>query len=75
MPTAVKAVYTLVNFAKTPLPEIGVKGNAILALGWRHEERLDNWTVKFSKDVPEEVESATADGEVKELMGDYWVDP
>jgi hypothetical protein len=72
----VKTVYTLVSFVNTPITEVGTKANEILALGWRHEETLpDNWTVKFSRDFPEDVASATADDEIKQLMGAYWVEP
>ena len=68
-----RTVYTLVSFERTPFTEIGTKANEILALGWKHEETLsDHWTVKLSKDVPEDVDSATADDEIKALMGDYW---
>ena len=71
-----KTVYTLVRFDKTPLIEMGQKAQGILALGWEYEERLpDRWTVKFSKAVGPDAASATADDEIKALMGDYWVDP
>jgi hypothetical protein len=35
----------------------------------------DHWTVKFSKAFPEEVASATADDDIKAVMGDYWFEP
>jgi hypothetical protein len=65
-----------VSFIAVPLIEIGPKATAILALGWRYEETLpEKWTVKFSKLIPPDAESATADQEIRELMGDYWCDP
>jgi hypothetical protein len=71
-----KTVYTIVSFERTPLIEIGERANAILALGSRHDETLsDHWTVKFSKDVPEDVASPTADDDIKAVMGDYWIEP
>jgi hypothetical protein len=71
-----KTVYTLVSFFGTPLIEVGEKANQILALGWQFEELLpDRWTAKFSKDVDPNVPSASADDEIKDVMGDYWVDP
>lgn len=71
-----KTIYTIVSFEKTPLREIGGKANEILALGWKHEETLpDHWTVKFSKAVGPDVVPATADDEIKSVMGDYWIAP
>lgn len=71
-----KTVYTIVSFEKTPLEEIGVKANAILSLGWRHEQTLpDHWTAKFSKSIGPKDPSATADDEIKAVMGDYWFEP
>ena len=71
----VKTVYTRVSFEGTPITEIGIKANEILALGWRYEESLtDHWIASFSKDVEEAASSRNADDEIKTVMGDYWID-
>lgn len=66
-------LYLGVSFAMTPLKEIGPKANAIMALGWEYNGRGDPWSVSFRRDCPEEGASSAV-SEVKELMGDYWLD-
>jgi hypothetical protein len=62
-----------VSFVKTPLAEIGELAERIAARGWQETgERGDPWAAEFRKDFPE-TESAGADAELAEIMGDYWM--
>lgn len=61
-----------VSFARTPLEEISGKVAELAALGWREYGRGDPWAATFQKDVPEELADPSA--EVRQVMGDYWLD-
>ena len=69
-----KACYTGVSFARTPLEEVSSLARRIEALGWRETEdgRGDPWAATFRKDFPEDERDPEA--ELREVMGDYWLD-
>jgi hypothetical protein len=61
-----------VSFARTPLSELSAKVAGIEALGWAETGRGDPWVTLFRKDVPKSESDPAA--EVRQAMGDYWVD-
>jgi hypothetical protein len=71
----VMPIHAAVSFARTPLEQISGKVAAIKALGWREREdvRGDPWAASFVKDFPEE-RAGDAERELREVMGDYWLD-
>jgi hypothetical protein len=64
-----------VSFARTPLAEISAKVAELAAHGWREDPdgRGDPWAASFVKQFSEE-QSADAERELREAMGDYWLD-
>jgi hypothetical protein len=73
-PDARPEILSAVSFEKTPLLEIGVKANEILAAGWEYRTtHPDRWTVTFSKRCDPGTEPHEAEAELAAIMADYWV--
>jgi hypothetical protein len=68
-----RSVFVGVSFARVPLREISSKIGQLEARGWREDRRGDPWTVFFVKDSGEQ-DAAAAEEEIREVMGNYWVD-
>jgi hypothetical protein len=67
------SVRIAVSLARVPLREISRKVEQLEALGWREDRRGNPWAASFVKDFHEGEDSA-AETEVRQVMGDYWVD-
>lgn len=62
-----------VSFAKTPAAEITSKHEQILAVGWTEDDRGDPWVISYEKKVDDQ-RARDAERELRDIMGDYWID-
>ena len=67
--------FSAVSFAETPLAEISTKAKALRSRGWVFDEERkgDPWLVLISKRFEGPVLD-DGEAEIREVMGNYWVD-
>ena len=63
-----------VNFQKVPLPEVAGVLERLSAAGWTWQENRKNWTAVFAKDFEGAKGAEHATQEIRDLMGDYFME-
>jgi hypothetical protein len=66
----------VVSFAETPLADISTKAAELASRGWVFDEQRkgDPWLVLLSKRFPASTPSDDYESEIRDIMGNYWVD-
>jgi len=68
------AMLVSVNFQNVPLPEVAAVLERLSAAGWEWQENRKNWTAAFRKDFEDAKAADRANHEIRELMGDYFME-
>ena len=63
-----------VNFQNVPLPEVAAVLERLSAAGWEWQGNRKNWTAVFRKDFADAKVADRATREIRELMGDYFME-
>jgi hypothetical protein len=63
-----------VNFQNVPLPEVAAVLDRLSAAGWEWQANRKNWTAAFRKDFGDAKSADRAIREIRELMGDYFME-
>ena len=63
-----------VNFQNVPLTEVATVLDRLASAGWGWQENRKNWTAAFRKDYGATKGAPRAVDEIRELMGDYFMD-
>jgi hypothetical protein len=63
-----------VNFENVPLPEVAAVLERLSAAGWEWQANRKNWTAVFRKDFGDARGAERASDEIRELMGDRFMD-